>query len=236
MVCNSHRIGRIDPGHSKIIACAAVIEEMLPIMPPQMNYEVLDFSLHVNPDELRITLQSAINASASSTETIILGYGLCARAVVGLKAEDCTLIVPRVDDCIAIFLGSQSVYYKEQRSVPGTYYLTKGWLKSGDTLFDECDVLTKQYGQDKARFLINQILKNYARLVFIDTGQPDLGSYRAQAHDIAERFGLRYEEIQGSDTLIRKMIFGPWDDDFVIVHPGQAISFSDFFSEDKPTC
>jgi hypothetical protein len=232
---NSHKITWIDLARSKIIACAAVIEEMLPIMPPQMNYEVLDFSLHFNPDELKGTLQSVINASASSIETIILGYGLCSRAVVGLKTEDCTLIVPRVDDCIAIFLGSESVYRKEQRSVPGTYYLTKGWLKAGGTPFDEYDVLAKQYGQDKARCIISQILKNYTRLVFINTSQFELESYRAQARDIAERFGLRYEEIQGSDTLIRKMIFGPWDNDFVIVHAGQAISFSDF-SQAEPTC
>lgn len=233
MNCNSQKISQIDPTCSKIIACATVIEEMLPIMPPQMNYEVLDFGLHVNPDELRSTLQSVINASASSTEIIILGYGLCSRAVVGLKTEDCTLIVPRVDDCIAIFLGSESVYRKEQRSVPGTYYLTKGWLKTGSTLFDEYDVLAKQYGQNKARCIISRILKNYTRLAFINTCQFELESYRARARDIARRFDLRYEEIQGSDTLIRKMIFGPWDNDFVIAHPGQAISFSDFHKAEQ---
>jgi hypothetical protein len=32
-----------------VLACATVIEEMLPLLPPDVSYEVLDFGLHVNP-------------------------------------------------------------------------------------------------------------------------------------------------------------------------------------------
>jgi len=46
--------------------------------------------------------------------------------------------------------------------------------------------------------------------------------------EIARRFDLKYEEIQGSDSLVRKMLFGPWDSDFVIAEPGETISFEDF--------
>ena len=71
-------------------------------------------------------------AAAPKVGTIILGYGLCSRAVVGLRAEGCTLVVPRVDDCIAIFLGSGDAYRTQHCSEPGTYYLTKGWIEAGD--------------------------------------------------------------------------------------------------------
>ena len=36
-------------GRTKVIACATVIEEMLPLMPPELAYEVLDFGLHLVP-------------------------------------------------------------------------------------------------------------------------------------------------------------------------------------------
>ena len=97
----------------KLIACAAVIEEMLPFMPPRMSYEVLDFGLHTNPKSLKRALQNAINSSAPDIETILLGYGLCSQAVVGLRSGSRTLIIPRVDDCIAIFLGSAAEYQKQ---------------------------------------------------------------------------------------------------------------------------
>jgi hypothetical protein len=70
-----------------IIACATVIEEMIPHLPPDASYEVLDFGLHVNPDALRGSLQVAIDRHSKTADRIILGYGLCSQAVVGLQAR-----------------------------------------------------------------------------------------------------------------------------------------------------
>ncbi len=199
----------------------------MPLLPPQISYEKLDFGLHVNPDELKKSLKRAIDSTQKEITHIILGYGLCSQAVVGLKTDSFTLVVPRVDDCISIFLGS-SAAYKQQHSInPGTYYLTKGWLKAGDTPFDEFDKIVKKYGNDKARIIMGKILKNYTRLAFINTGT-DLGMSHNHAREMADKFHLPYEELQGSDKLVRKMLFGPWDDDILVKKPGEIISFLDF--------
>ena len=50
------------------MACATVIEEMLPIMPPGMQHQVFDFGWHVKPEKLRRTLQAAIDAIDSQQE------------------------------------------------------------------------------------------------------------------------------------------------------------------------
>ena len=212
----------------KLIACTAVTDEMSPFIPPRMSYQVLDFGLHTNPKSLKRALQNAINSSAPSIETILLGYGLCSQAVVGLRSGNHTLIIPRVDDCIAIFLGSADEYHRQYCSVPGTYYLTKGWIEFGDTPFSEYDILVKHYGEQIAQRITNQLLKNYARLAFINTGNNELGHYRQRARSMADRFSLRYEEIQGSNAIIKKMLYGPWDDEFIIIPPGKTVSFFDF--------
>jgi hypothetical protein len=211
-----------------IIACATVIEEMMPHLSPAVKYQVLDFGLHVNPDALRSTLQKAIDRASETADRIILGYGLCSQAVVGLQANGCTLVVPKVDDCIAIFLGSGEAYREQARSAPGTYYLTKGWIEAGDSPFHEYDSLVEQYGLEKARRLMARILKNYTRLALINTGQYELERYRDYSRRTAERFGLRYEEIPGSDALVKRMVHGPWDGDFVIAPPGEIIRYLDF--------
>jgi len=211
-----------------VIACATVIEEMMPHLPPAIKYQVLDFGLHINPEALRTSLQEAIDKASVAADTIILGYGLCSQAVVGLRANDCTLVVPKVDDCIAIFLGSGEAYRAQARSEPGTYYLTKGWIEAGDTPFDEYDGLVEQYGEEKAQRLMSRVLKNYTRLALINTGQYELERYRDYSRRTAERFGLRYEEIPGSDALIKRMLDGPWDGDFVIARPGETITYTDF--------
>jgi hypothetical protein len=212
----------------KVIACATVIEEMVPLLPEGMTYEVFDFGLHLTPEKLRNKLQGAIDAASAEADTIILGYGLCSMATVGLKATGCTLVVPRVDDCIAIFLGSQAAYQEQAGQEPGTYYLTKGWIEVNDTPFAEYERLVEKYGPERAERMMKLVLKNYTRLAFIDTGCHEQERYREYARHMAGQFGLRYEEIPGSTALIRKMLYGPWDDDFVIARPGDVISYADF--------
>jgi hypothetical protein len=80
---------------------------------------------------------------------------------------------------------------------------------------------------------MGQMLKNYTRLALINTGQYEIERYRAYSRRAAARFGLRHEEISGSTTLIQKLLNGPWDDDFVVAHPGETISYLDFKDERK---
>ena len=216
------------PKRIKVIACATVIEEMLPFMPVDIAYATLDFGLHSNPDILRHTLQQAVDRVGKECDAIVLGYGLCAQAIVGLRAENSALVIPRVDDCIALFLGSRDAYIEQLRAEPGTYYFTKGWIETGSSPFREYERVVAKYGEARAQRIMKLLLHNYTRLAFINTGLCDLERYREYSRIIAERFQLRYEEIQGSTTLLRKMLFGPWDDEFVIVRPGETVSYQDF--------
>jgi hypothetical protein len=226
----------VTSARTKVVACATVIEEMLPLLPEGMTYEVLDFGLHLTPEKLRNKLQETVDATSAEADTIILGYGLCSMAVVGLKATGSTLVVPRVDDCISIFLGSHAAYKKQASQEPGTYYLTKGWIEVNDTPFAEYEQLVEHYGPERAERMIKLMLKNYTRLAFIDTGHYEQERYREYARHMAEQFGLRYEEIPGSTALIKKMIYGPWDDAFVIARPGDTISYADFKTTATVTC
>lgn len=200
------------------------------MLPPGVAHEVLDFGLHTNPGSLKATLQAAIDAAgAAGTAEVLLGYGLCSMAVVGLAAHGCTLVVPHVDDCISIFLGSRDEYLRQIKAEPGTYYLTKGWIEVGDTPFKEYDRLVEKYGEARADRLIRLSIKHYTRLALIDTGRGDLERYREYTRRLAARWDLRFEELQGSNSLIRKLLNGPWDDEFVVVPPGETIRYADFY-------
>jgi len=221
---------REDPIKTRIlvIACATVIEEMLPLLPPDVGHRTVDFGFHTDPARLCKALQEAIDESSGRADTILLGYGLCSQGVIGLRANDCTLVVPRVDNCIAIFLGSTSAYEKQSQSEPGTYYLTKGWIEVGENPFSEYEKTVAKYGRERAERIYRIMLKNYTRLALINTGQYQLEKYRHYARRTAERFKLRYEEIEGSTSLVTKMINGPWEDEFIVVPPGGVIEFEHF--------
>jgi hypothetical protein len=218
----------MEMGRTKVIACPTVIEDLLPLLPAEVRTQTLDFGLHLRPAELKRGLQEAIDSSADWAQTLILGYGLCSQAVIGLRSAACTLVVPRVDDCIGIFLGSSSAYRREARREPGTYYLTKGWIEAGDTPFGEHGKLVEKYGAARADRMTRLMFRNYTRLVFINTGHNGLEPYREYTREQGARFGLRYEEIDGEPTLLRKILFGPWDAEILVVPPGRAITYEDF--------
>lgn len=219
----------MDVTRTLVLACATVIEDMLPILPEGMRYQILDFGLHVNPGELRTALQEGIDQADADINTILLGYGLCSQAVLGVKSDRCTLVVPKVDDCIAIFMGGKKAYKEQQRQEPGTYYLTKGWIEVGSTPFTEYEGMVKSMGEEKAKKVQKLMLGNYKRLALINTGQDHMDAYREYSRNTADKFNLHYEEISGSNALLQKMLSGQWDDEFIVVKPGEAITFTQFF-------
>lgn len=220
-----------------ILACATVIEEMLPILPPGARYQVLEYGLHLRPDNLRAALQSAVAALEAEVADepdrqhyLLLGYGLCSRAVVGLVTRRATLVVPRVDDCIALFLGSRAAYRQQSGAEPGTYYLTKGWIEVADSPFSEYERMAARYGPARAERMTRLMLKHYTRLAFINTGREvaNLEHYQGIAREAAAKFDLRYEEIDGSPALVRKLLYGPWDDEIVVAPPGETLTYDHF--------
>ena len=58
---------------TKVVACATVIEEMIPHLAPGMDYQVLDFGLYVNLKELKRAPQESLDAAAPEADTILLG-------------------------------------------------------------------------------------------------------------------------------------------------------------------
>ena len=221
-------------GRRRVIACATVIEEMLPFLPADVISDTLDFGLHLRPGELKKALQAKIEEASGQADVLLLGYGLCSMAVVGLQATTAHLVIPRVDDCIAIFLGSCTAYKEQAQKEPGTYYLTKGWIEVGDSPFSEYQRLVEKFGEAKAERITRLMLKNYTRLGFINTGQYEIERYRDYARMTAEKFNLRFEELDGSPALVKKMVFGPWDDEFLVAEPGQIIQYTDFVQSRNP--
>jgi hypothetical protein len=219
-----------DPARVKVIACATVIEEMAPRMPAEMTREVLDFGLHFRPGGLTAALQEVIDRS-TGYDTLLLGYGLCSRGVVGLRATTARLVIPRVDDCIAIFLGSRDDYTAQHAKEPGTYYLTKGWIEAKDSPLDGLNELVPRYGEAKAERIMRIMLKNYTRVAFIDTGAYELERYRAYAKENARRFDLRYEELEGRPSLVEKLLRGPWDEECVVVERGGTVEYEAFVQD-----
>jgi hypothetical protein len=190
----------------------------------------MDYGLHRVPGQMRPALQELVDGIEEPSQ-VVLGYGLCGNGLKGLRAGVHTLLVPRVDDCIALLLGSYEAYIREFEAVPGTYYLSKGWLESGSHPLKEYEEYVPRYGAEQAMWVMDQQYQHYERLALVAHTQEDLEAYRPQAQEVArfcERWGMRYEERLGSDRYVRRLVevaanLDTAGEDFLIVPPGGEI-------------
>lgn len=220
----------MNPERTHLIACATVWEEVQAFLPQGMTCEKVDLGLHIHPARLHTELQRLIDAVEDERHTILLGFGLCSNAVVGLRSERHTLALLRVHDCVPMFLGSQAAYQAQAAQELGTYYLTKGFIEG----VDENSILSykrldEKYGQKTADKILGIMLANYKRLALIHTGNYQLEHYREVARQAARRLGLRFEEIPGSNAMLRKLVLGPWDEDILVIPPGKSVVEDPFY-------
>ena len=145
----------------KIIACENVIKEIISLLPEDMSYTSVESGLHQKPEQLKVYLQEQIDEADGLFDPIILGFGQCSNAVIGLVAQKSRLVIPRVDDCIAMVLGSSYAYKELLKKVPGTYFLSRGWVESGMTLVEEFKEIRKKYGKDWADRIQKKMFYRY---------------------------------------------------------------------------
>jgi hypothetical protein len=208
-----------------IVACNTIADELnLAIRATGVTHPVLwiDSKLHTRPEKLREEIQGAISR-ISNVSTIILAFGYCGNALVGIKSEKARLVFPKTEDCISLLLGSterRRALSKETCS----YYLTRGWLESENNLEGEYAYCVRKFGPDRALRLMRSILKNYRHLTLIDTGAYDIGPLKPRTEELAATLGLCHKVVEGSHRLFHKLLAGPWDEEFVQVEPGEEIT------------
>ncbi len=214
---------------SIIVACKTIHNEIeKAIAETQVTHPVLwiESGLHNWPDKLRAKLQEQIS-SIDNVEYIIMAFGYCGNSLLGVQSPNAKLVIPRVDDCISLLLGS---YRKRQQlsAEMGTYFLTKGWMEYENNILKEYERCVVRYGQKRAEHVMKLMLENYKRVVLIDTGAYNLDDCLDRSCNFACLLGLQHQVVPGSMELLKKLFTGPWDDEFLVVPPGEVLTFDHF--------
>lgn len=209
--------------------------------PHIIDVELLKRGLHNTPTSLRERLQAIIDqASVPPYDAVVLVYGLCGQATSGLIAGKIPLVIPKAHDCITLFLGSRQCYQEQFEGHPGTFWYAQDYIERDDgsesalamgsgtdvqleAVYDE---YVQKYGKENADYLMEVMgawQDHYQRAVFIDMGLPDANGVEAKAREQAARRGWTFDRISGDMFLIRRLLNGDWDTDFLVVPPGQRV-------------
>lgn len=217
--------------NTAILACKTLEDEVeQAVKRTNHNYPIywIESGLHNYPEKLKQTLQQTIDKICKYDYLIML-FGLCGNALLGLEAKNATLVIPKVDDCISLFLGGNEARRNMSKS-SHAYYLTKGWLRYENNIWQEYQKSIEKYGLEKTRSLFKILLKHYTQLVVIDTGAFDTSAFTKEASLIANELGLDLKVMAADLSMIDRALQKEWGSEFAIIKPGDRITMQDMGS------
>ena len=201
--------------------------------------------LHNTPELLKAALQEELDlidenrhrfsndTSVRDYDAVLIAYGLCANAIVGLKSRKYPLVIPRAHDCVTLIMGNKNDYSSYHKDNPGSFYYWPGAMDLRE--IDDEDNYARRYqmyldryeGDEERAQTIMEIeagmTVNYDGLTYISWDGLEFPEYEMAARRRAQEKDWEYRAFTGNNNLFRKLVDGDWDSDsFLVVHPGHS--------------
>jgi hypothetical protein len=221
----------------------------------------VESGLHDRPERLRAALQTLIDLldegalTGSSVELpsvrpgqgpavdrreevivppvdkVLLALGFCGKGLEGLVSRRLSLVFPRVDDCVSLFLNHGCTREKIPRD-SRSYYLTRGWFSHDSSVTREFDDWIRRYGAKRAAALRKAMFQGYERVSLIDTRAYDVADCIDKSRAYADDLELEHVIVSGSTQLLERLFKGDRGSEIVTVPPGDSIDFLHLFAEE----
>ena len=211
-----------------IIACKTVEDELRFAMERTgIDYPIvwLEQGLHNVPEMLKTALQTALDGVGA--ERVLLAMGFCGNAIRGVSVPVGELIIPRVDDCISLLLGSVARRLEVSRAY-SAYFFTEGWLRGERNIWVEHQHMLEEYGEELTEELERSMFGHYKTLGLLDCGIKPVEPLVEGTKMIAEGLHLTQQVIPATTRYLADLLTGPWPPErFITLRKGACISDED---------
>ena len=232
----------------KFICCdvfSRIACELVSKSPHVVDIEFIPMLAHVEPQKLKLLIREKIEKSVNDSgriyDAIILGFGLCGNATVGLSS--CVpLIIPRAHDCCTISMGSKenfetvfgnnlsarwssTGYYERTRNKNGGYPDFTDQLANYKTTAEYMEYVEK-YDEETADYLwetLHPVIESDESFYIKIDGFEYSDSYE-NYKAFMEKQDINLKQVDGNIALLKALVDGDWDDErFLTVPPGKKI-------------
>lgn len=227
----------------KLICCEVLLREVclsIARSPHTVDPEFTIKGAHEISSFLKELLQKKIDETEETGgyDAILLGYGLCGNATLGLEARSIPLVIPRAHDCCTLFLGSREKFVENFKDNLSGEWTTAGYMERGDSYLRETDTgrqlgidktyedFLTQYGEENAQYLWETLhpQSHGSQLIYIEMPETAHLGYLDKFKKLVAETGKEVCVLEGSMRMIDGLIQGEWkEEDFLVVPAGKKI-------------
>ena len=209
-----------------------------------VDIEFVPMLAHADPlklkEMIREKIENSVGESGRRYDAIILGFGLCGNAVIGLS---CTIpmIIPRAHDCCTIHMGSKERFLEEFGSILSARWCSTGYFERGRLLyagFTDLEQLSnykttteymeyvEKYDEETADYLWETLHPKMetSESVYIRIDGFEYSNSYSQYKADMDAADVKLKTVEGDISMLRALIDGNWDDGrFLTIPPGKKI-------------
>lgn len=214
---------------TKVLSCRTLEPEVRLAMErcgAKWELEILQENNHDVPHRLRRKIQERLDAMAD-VDRVLLAFTVCGGAAVGLQAGDFELIIPRVDDCLSLLMGSME---RRKAVLEGGFgmFVTRSWMDHENGAEAELNRILRTYPPERAERVIRAMYGNLDSLNVIDTGAYDVELLLPRTEALASRLSLTHRVVAGTTAYLERLLQGPYDPaEFIVIAPHAAVTEAD---------
>ena len=232
----------------KFICCdvfARIACDLVAKSPHIIDLEFVPMLSHVEPEALKRSIREIIERSTSGTgrkyDALILGFGLCGNAVIGLTCP-VPMVIPRAHDCCTIHLGSKERFIAEFGDILSARWCSTGYFERGRLLsigFSDLEQLAnhkttaeymgyvEQYDEETADYLWETLHPKMetSESVYIKVDGFEYSKSLERYQEEMDKADITLKIVDGDISLLSALVNGDWDDErFLTIPPGMKIA------------
>jgi len=232
----------------KFICCdvfARIACDLVAKSPHIIDLEFIPMLSHMEPENLKRLIRDKIETGISGTgrkyDALILGFGLCGNATIGLSCP-VPMVIPRAHDCCTIFMGSKERFTDAFGDILSARWCCTGYYERGRLLsigYSDLEQLAnykttaeyigyvEQYDEETADYLWETLhpVKESDESVYIKIDGYEYSDALERYKAEMDAAGVKLKTVDGDVSLLQSLVNGDWDEDrFLMIPPGKKIA------------
>lgn len=208
-----------------MLACPTLRREITAFMKDEgLHYPVfyIPEELHLTPEKLNAYLCDFI-PRLDNVDYLLLPMGRCGNGTLGIPSHNTTLVLPKCEDCISLLLSRDCLANVDRPKY--SYFFADSWLDYKRSFVKEYEYAIEKYGQKMGDTLMQTIYQHYKYFTYVDTGLGNFETTVAQVVPLAKAVDVEIQKKEAPCGVLRKMLALNFDDDFMLVPPGEKVVF-----------